>query len=773
MHWKPRSQSLASLLIVTAVLSLFLPALLNPFLILHPTFSPFSDTMVIHWPKAHLMAQSWQQGHGLPHWTPYILSGMPLAANQLAMLSYPPAWLFLFLPLEPTFNLLFIFHLLLGGFGIYFLLREYKLSTSAALLGSLTFALNGKWLAHAAGGHVSMVGAVGWMPWTLLGVVMLMHRDLSVRPAIPWLPGLIIAVSLGMQIVTHTLPVIYTVYLIAAIVGWHLILSLKQAREQAQPWGDWLRPTFWRLLYLATAVVVAGLLGAGQLLPLLELVDFSNRSLSPAQAAEYAVTPVQLAIGLLLPSAQGGHELVIYLGLIPLLIVPFGISRQQPWGWFYAALLVFTILFALGPATPVHSLFYDWALGFRWVRTPARIFFVGAIATSVLVGFGIDRLLNDRWTVKAQQWLTRLALATGATAIILGLGLAVGFGQAGRATIGLALLVPLGLVVILLRVRQQISGRLSVLLLGLLLYIDLASFGLSMMTFTPLDEVLAQGRLAAEFLAQQPGLFRVYSPSYSLPTQTAAASNLQLADGVEPVHLSIYDEFMAQAGGYHDSEFSVTIPHFGDQPLDIALKDVEPNLKLLGLLNVTYLASAFPMDWPGLRLVTEIDGTYIYHNDYAMPRAWVSPQTRRAEADWLAQLEALPDLAAVAVVKTNAPQANNLGSVSQVDVVTYAADVIELETTTDAAGWLVVSEIWYPGWQATVNGSIQPVERVDGLLRGVYLAQPGPYRVTLRYQPRSVVWGNWLTGITAVVLGLGIIWRLRSRTKISAPAGSF
>ena len=107
-------------ILILAVLSLFWPALLHPFHILHPTFSPFSDTMVIHWPKAHLMAQNWQTGEGLPHWTPLILSGMPLAANQLAMLSYPPAWLFLILPLEPVFNILFIFHLLLGGLGVYF-----------------------------------------------------------------------------------------------------------------------------------------------------------------------------------------------------------------------------------------------------------------------------------------------------------------------------------------------------------------------------------------------------------------------------------------------------------------------------------------------------------------------------------------------------------------------------------------------------------------------------------------------------------------------------
>src|SRR5262245_35818283 len=116
--------------LLAAILILFWPALRHPFYILYPTFSRFSDTMVIHWPKAHLLAQSWQTQGEVAHWTPSILSGMPLAANQLAMEFYPPAWLFLLLPLEPVFNLLLIGHCLLGGTGLYLLLRRgYGLSS--------------------------------------------------------------------------------------------------------------------------------------------------------------------------------------------------------------------------------------------------------------------------------------------------------------------------------------------------------------------------------------------------------------------------------------------------------------------------------------------------------------------------------------------------------------------------------------------------------------------------------------------------------------------
>ena len=283
---------LPPLLLLAAILSLFWSALLHPSHILHPTFSPFSDTMVIHWPKAYLMARSWQAGAGLPHWTPLILSGMPLAANQLAMLSYPPAWLFLILPLELIFNLLFVFHLLLGGLGIYLLLyKGHHLSPAASLLGGLTFALNGKWLAHAAGGHVSMVAAIGWMPWVLFGLHMLLQgkgspgtegeekiqerrsagvqrRNLLRFSSLPPSPlgwVILVAVSLAMQIVTHTLPLIYSVYLIGAMVGWYLVAVMNISKNSQSPaiFAE-IRRLFLPLLAIP---ILAGLLGAGQLLP--------------------------------------------------------------------------------------------------------------------------------------------------------------------------------------------------------------------------------------------------------------------------------------------------------------------------------------------------------------------------------------------------------------------------------------------------------------------------------------------------------------------------
>jgi hypothetical protein len=578
-----------------------------------------------------------------------------------------------------------------------------------------------------------------------------------------------------MQMITHTLPVIYSTYLIVAILAWHAasqpaIESVHQKNTSSNA-SRFLLSFAHSLLHFLPILILATLLGTAQLLPLLELAQFSNRSLSLKETTEFALSPVQLLIGLLLPTVKGGHEYVIYAGLVSLLLALFGLSRKNRWSWFYGLLFIFTVLFALGPNNPLHSLFYYAVPGFRWVRTPARIFFVGALALAVLAGFGADHLAQTQWSPRAKKWLTRLTVAAGPLALLLGLGLA--FGQEKiepalqRSALALAIFIPVSLVLILLRARRVLPAQLTITALGLLLFLDLAWFDISMLRFVPLSEALSPGQAAAEYLAQKPGYFRVYSPSYSLPMQTAAAANLSLADGVEPVHLADYDQFMARAGGYNDAGFSVTVPKFGPGPLETSLKDVEPNLKLLGLLNVGYLASAFPMPWPGLTLETQVGDTFIYRNEQALPRAWVAHQAVPAEANWLAQLEALPDVGGTVVIDRPAKNGTSLalssveaGSPprSTAEITGYSANRIDVETEIIQPGWLVLSEMWYPGWQATVNGATQPIEKVDGLLRGIELSQSGAYEITLIYQPNSVIVGNWISRITAALLILGTVW---------------
>jgi uncharacterized membrane protein YfhO len=79
---------------------------------------------------------------------------------------------------------------------------------------------------------------------------------------------------------------------------------------------------------------------------------------------------------------------------------------------------------------------------------------------------------------------------------------------------------------------------------------------------------------------------------------------------------------------------------------------------------------------------------------------------------------------------------------------------------TSSKSLLVLSEMYYPGWYATVNARPARIHRVDAGLRGIALP-PGESRIDLRYAPRSVYAGGVLSFL-AFFGTLVALWRYRS-----------
>jgi uncharacterized membrane protein YfhO len=162
------------------------------------------------------------------------------------------------------------------------------------------------------------------------------------------------------------------------------------------------------------------------------------------------------------------------------------------------------------------------------------------------------------------------------------------------------------------------------------------------------------------------------------------------------------------------------------------------------------------MDWPGLSPIAEIDGTYLYRNQHALPRAWVvdipvGDAAAQSDEDWATQLHDLADQSALAFTRGD----------YAAHVTQYQPDRIEVELRSPGEGLLVLSEIVYPGWRAMVDGQERPVQQVSGILRGVAIAG-GEHRVVASYDPPSVRWGKSLSLIALVgLLGWGgsELWR--------------
>ncbi len=722
-----------------ASLALFflLPALAQPSQLLYPSWSEFSDLRLIHWPKVLLLRHSLSQGQGWPLWSPYALSGQPLAANQLAMLFYPPALVLLVGPVTWSFTVFYALHLAWAAIGTYYFTRALGRSPESALLAAGIFVLNGKLVAHTVIGHLSLVAALAWLPWAMA----FLHHTLEQHST-----GfaLLTGVALAAQLTTHTYALVYTAYGLFFYAALYLLLVPGDVRQRGLA-------ALHVLPRLALVPWVAILLGAIQFLPLLEMADHSNRAFNFAQATRFSLSPLHTLTGLLLPSANVGHEWIIYPGLLTLALAALAwpLRSQRP-VLILGLLSAAGVLLSLGEHTPFYHLVYILLPGVSWLRTPARLWFFVSLGLAVLAAHGLETWA-ELWRRPGRHRLRPILVAGAGFALLLGVGVMLTLNQRGRGTWGLAVFGPLSGLVLLWGLRHHRSLRHLAVLALLLLAADLVSFDYTLLRLTPREKLLAQGREAVEWLVSQPGIFRTYSPSYSLPQPVAAGAGLAQIDGVEPVHLADYDRFLALVGGYESASFSVTLPPFPEGvPLDEAHRDAVPNLRLLGLLDGRYVATAFPLDLPGLALVWQEGDTWIYENKQALSRAFVVHQVEPVAVGKGWQRLVSLDPARIALVEGGAGL-DGTKQPTPAQVLEQSPNRLVIEAELDAPGFLVLAEIWYPGWQARDNGREVAIHRANAVLRGVYL-DVGSHTVEFDYRPWSVRAGAIVSGITAVGL---------------------
>jgi hypothetical protein len=160
-----------------------------------------------------------------------------------------------------------------------------------------------------------------------------------------------------------------------------------------------------------------------------------------------------------------------------------------------------------------------------------------------------------------------------------------------------------------------------------------------------------------------------------------------------------------------------------------------------------------------------------------LPRAWLVHDADQLEAgeDILTRLSLqLDDPTRTVLLTDKEPdlQRPQAGAQESVTITSYQADEIRLRVMAASTGMVVLSEVWDPGWSATVDGDAVKVYAADYVLRGVVVG-PGTHEVVLRYKASLAKWSLllWLAPLGAM-LGLGVYrGRWHGSTGPASPAG--
>ncbi len=667
--------------------------------------SPFSDLTITHYPNALFLKSSITTWREIPLWSSTILSGYPFVANPLSGLWYPFGWIALITPLPLGFNLLIGVHLIWGGLGMYKLMNEEGLGHAAALFAGIAFALLPKFFAHYGAGHLTLLYAVPWTPW-LLWSQRSEHKRRDESKALRIPPGLILAIIFVADIRWGAF----------ALVLWWAYSIVHRRRI----WGK-------LFLNLSIQTGLALLLAAPLVVPLIEFSGLSTRSMLGANDVLIYSLPLINLLGILFPNTKGYHEWVLYSGgiVFTLAIVGFLGSRLRRNTLLWMGITLASVIVALGTQIPGSELLAELPF-ISMLRVPSRVLFLTGLSLAALAGYGVEAIIQ-RSKMDQIKRINIFLYIVLISSILLTIGLYLLEGDVpGGFLWGTAGLI-LGVVWIGAGVNSKLPVRIWIAGAFLVAVLDLAVIDVNSFQVESAVKVFAEREAVAQYISAQPGEFRTYSPSYSIPQQTAVRFGNQLADGVDPMQISRYAEFMDGASGVPREGYSVTVPPFANGDPGNDNISYSPDAEKLGLLNVGYVVADYEISADGLIHEKQIGEVHIYKNEYQMPRSWVKVEDDEFDSGIVP-----------ATILENSPNRMRLSAVGP--------------------GKLTVSEVYYPGWRVEVNGMERELSVSDGVLMAVEL-DPGLQEIEFSFRPNSITVGIFLFSLGLIGL-LGNFWYL-------------
>lgn len=744
-------------------------------------FEPFTQYIAAQVPHA-------------PLWNPYIMGGRPLEGDGQSGLFSPYSVPSYVLPFWSSLEIAALLKLFVAALGAFLLGRvAFGLRFAGALLAGVVFAFG--------------LTFVAWLPWPLTSVWsftpwLLLAADRLVRRPAP-LNVAALAALVALQYAGGHPESSFHVMALTAIFAAYRLVQRARARGARDVWPA--------LGAVASAIVLGTALAAVVIGPLVELLVHSSDV--SERAGHIPVTPAKFLLGIVLPDYWGrptqttlaGFEVqrAFYAGVLPLLLAAVALLRRRNADRAFLFVVGFVCLAVVVGARPFSSVF-NHLPGFDVTyNTRLTIFYVLALA--LLAGLGLDELMLRAPAVRLRGG--RGLLVLGGAVLLAPVALLAVRGQLSAGLLGHALDVAWGfarepfgfspdvakvirmasvilwlsfagasLALLALRRRGRLAPATFAVLALALVAGDLFRAGVGENPAIPIAHAQQPATGAIGYLqSKRPARFVGVSPSrpfesIPLTPDTAMRYGLYDARGYDLPVVSRYNALWRHSV----SNATLIIPPTQLAPVDAASL---PALDLLGVADVLQAPLDAPLHGFGLTLVYSGSDARVYRNPAAMPRATLVSDVRLVAGDGAAlRAVTTPGFAAARVAVAERPIAGlgggGAGPAGQARIVDYGAERVVMSADARRRSLLVLDDVFYPGWRATVDGRRVPIVRVDYLLRGVVVG-PGAHVVVMSYDPASWRIGELVSLLALLVLVALVGWGLlRRRSGASRPRPS-
>jgi len=693
------------------------------------------------YPWRNLTISTWKIGQ-IPFWNPYSFAGTPHLANyQSAVLSITNL-LFFVLPFTDGWSMSVLLQPLLAGIFMYLFTRKF-LNSYASIVSSVSFMFCGflvTWMGYATLGY-----AVLYLPLALFALESFFQEGKS-RFLV------LLAVTIPLSFFSGHFQI--SIYFLIGVISYLIYKSISSKDKKK------IITTF-LVMFFSLFLILP------QVLPSLEFYQQSLRQ-GIFQAVE--VIPWSYLPTLFAPDFYGnpvtrndwlGHyaEWNGFIGTIALFLAFLSLKKKNGRVIFFWLLGLLALLLTL--PTPIGDLIVFLKIPVISTSAVSRIIVLFSFSLAILSGFGYEQL---EIFIKKRDWKFIFSWAVLCAVILLSLWLVVftkvflPIDKIATAKSNLylptTLFVFLILIIVIAFFAPKRFTKIILFSIIILTIFDSYRFAQKWQSFDPRNLLTPNVGVTEEFKKIQ-GYERAVG---NYGAEVSVFYKLPSLEGYDALYPKREGEFIASLsdGKFQESARSVVnFPRSGKYtPLGVNLLNVAYIVHKVGDTGKvwTFPYWLYPMEQFSLIFN---DGNYqIFRNNSAFPHVFLVNKYKvvKNSQDILDNMFSKnTDLKKTVFVEED-PKTTDLG-IGEAKIISYTPDKVIIHTISSKKSLLFLSDTYYPGWTAYVDGKLTKIYRADFAFRTIVVPS-GYHTIIFSYFPNSFMLGLilFVIGVMSIIL---------------------